>query len=439
MKRGISGFALVAACLATALAQGSESTARAKSGSAHAERKLPGGAIVRSERGTHMSVGRPLKVQLDSRGGRTPAQSLGLTSGRVEVELPLVKNPATAVLVQAPLKVSAVAKGGRSVVIAAAKRVSVAAVSGEMLVAMGNDWRVLPAGTVREFASGSGPTDHEMLKAPKATLSAPILLSVSGEHTAVNASASPIPHATGYEFSVYRTRGRERELFKRVESKDAQVKLEDLEPGSYAVSAHALESSGLEGAESESVALRVVKAELPEGAKLTEGGILLPPSQRVRLVGTEGVQVSYGKVADFVPLPDDIGLIRGQATLVRLRATGSNSELALRLSPRAVQADIKLGPPRARWPQDQIMVSVRLSDARGRPLGDDVVVKPIAYVNVTPVKVEWRREHNMLHAVIPPSTEPGPWVVRIEVTDDTGAIAGRDFLEVAPDTIARKE
>jgi hypothetical protein len=104
-----------------------------------------------------------------------------------------------------------------------------------------------------------------------------------------------------------------------------------------------------------------------------------------------------------------------------------------------VQADIKIGPPRARWPQDTVTVSVRLSDARGRPLPDDVMVKPVAYVNVTPVKVEWKREHNLLSAVIPPSLEAGPWVVRVEINDDTGAIAGRDFLEVAPASIARSE
>ena len=62
-----------------------------------------------------------------------------------------------------------------------------------------------------------------------------------------------------------------------------------------------------------------------------------------------------------------------------------------------------------------------------------------AYVNVTPVKVEWKREHNLLSAVIPPSLEAGPWVVRVEINDDTGAIAGRDFLEVAPASIARSE
>lgn len=436
MKRGLSGLVIAVSCLGATLAHASDSTTQAKAGAAHSDRKLPNGAILRTGRGTHLKVGRPIKVQLNSHG--TPAQSINLSSGRVEIELPEAKSPTTAVLVQAPSKVSAVAKGGRSVVIASGKTVAVGAIGGEMLVALGNDWRVLPAGMVREFVNGT-PSDHEVLKAPTTTLSAPILLSVAGEHTSVVAQATPIARASAYEFSLYRLRGHDRELLKRVEAKDAQAKLEDLEPGSYAVTAHAVESSGLEGAESAAVALRVVKAELPEGAKLTEGGIMLPPTQRVRLLGTEGVQVSYGKVADFVPLPDDIGLIRGQATLVRLRAAGSNSELALRLSPRAVQADIKIGPARARWPHDTVTVSVRLSDARGRPLPDDVMVKPVAYVNVTPVKVEWKREHNLLTTVIPASLEPGPWVVRVEINDDTGAIAGRDFLEVAPESIARGE
>jgi hypothetical protein len=439
MKRGFAGLIMAVSSLGVALAHASDSTPQGKSGASNPERKLPGGGVLRTSRGIQMKTGHPVQVQLDSRPDRTPAQSITLTSGRLEADLPSVKNPAMAVLVQAPRKVSAVAKGGRSVVIVEGNHVTVGAISGEMLVASGNDWRVLASGIVREFVNGAPSGDHEVLKAPQASLSAPILLSVSGEHTSVVAHASPIARAASYEFSVFRVRGGERQLLKRVESKDSQAKLEDLEPGSYAVSAHAIEASGLEGAESETVPLRVVKAALPEGAKLTDGGILLPPAQRVRLLGTEGVQVSYGKAADFVGLPDDIGLIRGEPTLVRLRAAGSKAELALRLSPRTVQADIKLGPARARWPQDTVSVSVRLTDARGRPLGDDVTVKPIAYVNVTPVKVEWKREHNVLSAVIPQSAEPGPWVVRIEIKDDTGAVAGRDFLEVVQARIARKE
>jgi hypothetical protein len=429
---------LVVSCLGAALASGAEGSGSSKAANDMEVRKLPGGAVLRFPKGTRFSVGRPIKVQLDSRPERTLAQAISLTAGRVEVDLPVAKTKTTAVLVQGPNKISAVAKGGHSVFIAAPKNVTVGAISGDMLVANGNDWRVLPSGTVREFPAGGAAADHNVLGAPIATLSAPVVLSVSGEPTSLRALASPISRAASYDFSLFRLQGNNRALLRRIASKESTVKLDGLAPGSYGLSVHALESSGLEGAESELVPVRVVAAELPDGAKLLEGGILLPPSQRVRLLGTEGVEVRYGRVADFVPLPDDIGLIRGQPTLVRLRAKGSKSEVALRLSPRAVQADIKLGPARARWPHDEVQVSVRLSDARGRPLADDVSVKPVAYVNVTPVKVEWKREHNVLTATVPPSMEPGPWVVRVEIVDDTGAIAGHDFLEVAMEPLARE-
>ena len=56
----------------------------------------------------------------------------------------------------APRKVSAVAKGGQSLVIIGQERVTVAALKGEMLAALGNDWKALASGLVRSF--GAGPT-----------------------------------------------------------------------------------------------------------------------------------------------------------------------------------------------------------------------------------------------------------------------------------------
>jgi hypothetical protein len=175
--------------------------------------------------------------------------------------------------------------------------------------------------------------------------------------------------------------------------------------------------------------LRVVAAELPEGAKLVDGTILLRPHQRVALTGTEGVEISYGRAPQFIPAPNSIGLIRGQATLIRLRSAGSTGELQLSLEPRTLHADIQIGPRRARWPNDAISVSVRITDARGRPVAADV--KPRLHVNVTPLKLEWKRSHNVLSTMVPRPAEPGPWVVRVEVVDDTGAVVGHDFLEVA--------
>jgi hypothetical protein len=423
------------------MANASDSTTGANTASGEAQvRKLPGGAVLRLAPGTRITVGHPIKVQLGSRPEQTLAQSIQLVSGRVEIDLPLSKTPTTAVLVQGPGRISAVAKGGHSVVIAASNRVTVAAISGDMLAASGNDWRSLASGVVREFVSGAG-SDHAVLPAPETKVSAPVALSVSdgAKQSPLDAAATPIARAAGYEFGLWKMAGSERQLLKRLHSKVASVQLSDLAPGSYGISAHATEASGLEGAESEVVPLRVVSAQLPAGAKLTDGGILLAPSQRIRLLGTEGVEVSYGKAPQFVPAPNTIGLIRGEPTLVRLRARGSKDELSLTLAPRTLRAEVQVGPPRARWPHDNVAVTVRLTDSRGRAVPEDVAAKASVFVNVTPVKVDWKRDRNTLSGVVPRGTGAGPWVVRVEVADDTGNVVGRNFLEIAPEPPAKKE
>lgn len=431
---------LAAACLQPGAASGSDSTGPARSTSSYEVLRLPGGTSLRLAPGTRLKVGKPIKLQLTQGGGpKTLTHTVDLLSGRVEVDLPVSKHPAQAVLVRAPQRVSAVAKGGHSVVIVNGPRVTVGAVTGEMLVALGNDWRPMPAGVIREFSRATY-ADHAVIASPKAQLSTPILLRVAGTPTQAKAMATPVAHAHSYEFGIWRTQGSERTLLRRESTSETSLELGDLEPGNYGVSVRALEASGLESAESELVPLRVVAAELPEGAQLVDGGILLPPHQRVRLLGTEGVEISYGKASHFVPAPNSIGLIRSQPTLVRLRAAGSTAELPLALDPKTVRADIQIGPRSAQWPNDSISVAIRVTDARGRPLREAGSVKPTVSVNVTPVALDWKRRDNLLTTVVPRPSQPGPWVVRVEVADETGALVGREFLEVsmeAPRTAKR--
>src|SRR3954464_52009 len=104
-------------------------------------KQLAGGALLHLAPGTRIELGRALKLQLAAAGSpQTVTQVVKLISGRVDVDIPLSKVPKTAVLLQAPRKVAAVAKGGHSIAIADANRVTVAAVDGDMLAASGNDW-----------------------------------------------------------------------------------------------------------------------------------------------------------------------------------------------------------------------------------------------------------------------------------------------------------
>ena len=77
---------------------------------------------------------------------------------------------------------------------------------------------------------------------------------------------------------------------------------------------------------------------------------------------------------------------------------------------------------------------MRVYDARGQAIAESIEVKPTVLVNVQRVEVRWVRTGNALNAVIPTPAGHGPWVVRVEVNDEFGDPAGRDFLEVAGDS-----
>jgi hypothetical protein len=45
--------------------------------------------------------------------------------------------------------------------------------------------------------------------------------------------------------------------------------------------------------------------------------------------------------------------------------------------------------------------------------------------------VNFEQDGNTLHAVVPPSSKPGPWILRVDVADQYGGALGHDFLEIA--------
>ena len=68
---------------------------------------------------------------------------------------------------------------------------------------------------------------------------------------------------------------------------------------------------------------------------------------RVKLVGADGLEASYGRASVFIPVPKDVGLARGESTLLRLREPGKTEELAVKLEPRTVRADVAIRKARA--------------------------------------------------------------------------------------------
>jgi hypothetical protein len=339
-------------------------------------------------------------------------------------------------LLEAPRKVSAVAKGGHSIAIADANSVTVAAVDGEMLAASGNDWKTLASGLVRSFV-GRDPTpqEHHVPGIPSLSLAHPLLLALASEPPSTRADVTVVKDAERYQLSVWRIGDKGNELMRHLDAQGTSANVSGLLPGQYQVTARALDSTGIFGPDSAPSALRVVGAQLPEGARYESGEILLGQHGRVKLLGASGLEASYGASAHFVPAPDSVGLSRGEGTVVRLREPGTVSEVQLGLEPRTLRADVEISPKHPHWPEDMIEVTVHLFDAHGRPVAESVVVKPTVLVNVQPIDVTWMRSNNALHTFIPKPTERGPWVVRVEIADEFGDPAGRDFMEVAgPDS-----
>jgi hypothetical protein len=433
MTRSLKAFALFAAIPAL-LASSSAVAADAPAGGVTVKR-LPGGAVLHLAPGTRFELARPLKLPLGSPGSEdTPTQVVKLMSGRIEVDLPLanVKQLKTAVLIEGPRKFSAVAKGGHSVAIADADRVTFAAVDGDMLSASGNDWKPLLTGLARTFV-GTEPTPqtHPVPGVPALTLANPIMLSLGAQTPSSKFEVGGVAQAEHYEVNLWRVGDKGNELVRHFDVHGTSGDIAPLPPGRYQVMASAVDSTGVSGKETAVHSLRVVGAELPEGAHLENGAIMLGQHGRVKLLASDGLEASYGASSHFVRAPGTVGLARGESTVVRLRETGSTDEVKFGLEPRTLHADVSITPKSAHWPQDKIEVSVRVFDSNGRPLPEAVKVKTVVLVNVQQVEVNWVRSGNVLNAQIPAASGRGPWVVRVEVSDEFGDPAGRDFLEVA--------
>lgn len=433
----VTVFAVLPMLVSARSASGNETAKPARTDSASAAdgttKQLAGGAVLHLAPGTRIELGRSLKLQLAPPGSpQTVTQVIKLISGRVDVDIPLSKVPKTAVLLQAPRKVSAVAKGGHSIAIADANRVTLAAVDGDMLAASGNDWKTLPSGLVRGFV-GHDPAyqEHPLPGVPNLSIARPLLLALGNESPSARADASGVKDADHYQLSLWRVTDKGNELVRRQDVRGVSGDISAIGPGQYQVTARAVDSAGIFGLESAPRPLRVVGAELPAGARYEDGAILLGTRSRLKLLGAKGLEASYGASAHFVTAPDTVGLSRGEGTVLRLREPGTVEEVRVGLEPRTLRADVEITPKHAHWPEDMIEVTVHLFDARGRAVNEAVQVKPTVLVDVQPAEVTWLRSGNAMHTFIPAPTTRGPWVVRVEIADEFGDPAGRDFMEVA--------
>src|SRR6188768_3228923 len=372
MIRRLTALAMFAALplLFSENVQAAEAKAGVRSDSSNSvegtTKQLAGGARLHLAPGTRIEVVRTMKLQLAPPGSpQTVTQVVKLISGRVDIDIPASAVPKTAVLLQAPSKVSAVAKGGHSIAIADANRVTIAAVDGDMLAAAGNDWKPLPSGLVRGFI-GLNPSyqEQKVPGIPTLSIAQPLLLALGADPATAHAEAAGVKEADHYRFSVWRVTEKGTEFVHHVDALGPAT-ISGLQPGQYQVTARAVNATGIFGRESAARSLRLIGMELPVGSRYEAGAILLGQRARAKLIGAAGLEASYNASLHFVAAPDSVGLSRGESTLLRLREPGSAEEIRVGLEPRTVRAEVKITPEHPRWPADAIEVTVQLFDARG--------------------------------------------------------------------------
>ncbi len=403
---------------------------------------LESGAVFNLPGGTRMTLSAGARIAFYSRlslklspppAPPTPTQSLRLKTGRVEVVVP--KSGGTAVLVIGTLGASGVTKPGRSTVTVDGRTTAFAAHDGEMLVGVNSKLTPLGPGTARSYSAAHprGAT-HKKPDVPKPRTTSALLVTVDGSPMPLAFDWPEVPGAVEYEATV--RRGKDPPSVHRTSA--PRVKIRVTEAGRYRFVVRAVDRLGLRSDASRVTTSRVLSAKLPPDAYVAAtGAIRMRPGQRVALSGIEGLEVTYGSSTYFVPAPKNVGLRGSKAVVIRLRDKASKREAMFRLEPESISVNVAVGPKRAKWPRDQVTVTIELRDGRGNLVPKSLELVARVKVGISPARVTWQHRNGKLEGKVSRPHGDGPWMVRAEVTDKKGRRLAYDSLQVARGKKAR--
>lgn len=369
---------------------------------------------------------KPQPLQL-APGAKTTTYSFSLIHGRVDITVPA--KPKSAVLCSLG-KVSAVVGNGQATVLLHGDEATVASVEGDVRTLAQDHWQTLAPSSLSHFNGDRGSPPEPAVAAP--TLSPGQRLWFSpGDPVAVSGfTFGAVAAADHYELRLRAADGSTQQRLVR-----GRPRLDEpfapVLPGQYELSARSIDAEGIAGRWSKAEPVRVVGVTLPPGGYATGGDIFIGKGQEVRFSNTDGLEMTYEGAGRYVPASEAVSLYRGETTMVSFRVPGSVFPTSARLRPRGLYAHVVLGPSRAVWPTDPVQIAVELRSKDGEGVPQWLELKPEVKLGIEPIEVTFTRDGNRLIGTVPPTSLPGPWVLRVEVKDQFGALLGRDFLEIA--------
>ncbi len=368
---------------------------------------------------------KPQQLQL-APGSKTTTYSFSLVRGRVDVAVPA--KPKSAVLCSIG-KVSAVIGTGKATLLLHGETSTVASTDGDVRTLVSDRWTTLPAGTLEHFGGEHAGAVEPAVAAPALTPGQRLWFS-PGEPVAIaGVGVSQVTGADHYELRLVAADGSEQKRLLRGTRQDDAFS--PALPGQYELSARSVDAEGIAGSWTKSEPLRIVGVTLPPGGYASGGDIFIGRGQDVHFSNTDGLEMTYEGAGRYVPASQAVSLYRGETTVVSFRVPGSVYPTSARLRPRGLYAHVALGPSRAVWPTDPIQIAVELRSKEGEAVPQWLELKTDVRLGIEPIEVAFTRDGNRLVGTVPPTDKPGPWVLRVEVKDQFGALLGRDFLEIA--------
>lgn len=387
---------------------------------------IPGGGQLRLSPFSEFRFAMPMQLEL-SKGGKTRTFVVTLRSGRADVRYEKQKGPpASALLVHASRRIAGVVHQGRALFISG-ETTTIANYEGELLLGIGTDWKPMKHGITRSFGKTEKGEPEPIVKAPDVQLSKRLV--VIDDEQKVGVSWKAVPGAARYEATL---RGNGAEVRVGTSGTSAELPVSDI--GRFEVELRSFDRHGVASAGSTSSAFETVSLRMPGHAYIgDDGAVRLGYSERVGLVGAERLKLSYDRSSYFVSAPADVGLNRGRATLVRLRAPSSTDEARVQLVPRMADARISFSPEKPSWPAHEIEIRVQLLDGRGEPTRNAAdPVRTRVQLDGRVLQTEFTRDGGTLKATIPPlPVTDGPWRLDVELTDERGSDLARRSVKIA--------
>lgn len=404
-----------------------------------AQLRLPDGTVFRLAPATTLRMQVPTEISMDP-GSNVRVSRCDLMAGEVALTIPPRAKP---VLVMGGTDLFAAFRPGRARAVKNERGLTAVVDQGGARVASTGRWFTVDSGQYQVLPE-RGPVDPARQLGPVPVLSTDRCMAVGGRACAI---AVVVGDGVARLGTTWTTRAPDQKFVvklardaamtdvvetREVSGSSGSYLSEPLPAGKYWCEVRSVTPDGIVS-EGTIRVMRVAKVEPEPGVMYVpaDNAFVLPPHKNVGIVAPAGLVVSLGE-GHSSPAPTRLSLLSKQtARTVLLGVQGSpHDSVPITLEARALEANIGFSPPNAYWPRDQIQVTIRLADPNHRVSVAHIRPHAVAFIENKRIALTLNKTDKGWTATLPQGAGFGPWIVRVQVTDDDGAEIGKAVLEV---------